>query len=95
MTKRMISCTVDSFELEDCSVDEMLEKLNECKKQYPNVELHISYEYLYEFEGPDHIDVYFNRIETDEEQQEREDLEKNHVEKHRKITKYLGECNNE
>jgi hypothetical protein len=72
----MLSKTVLSEDIDDCSVDEMISKLNELKKQNPNEELHISYMSEYEFEGPSRFEVYFTRLETDEEYNSRLEFEK-------------------
>lgn len=85
MTKFMTTKTVLSEDIEDCSVDEMISKLNELKKQYPNEELHISYETEYEFEGPSYFTVYFNRIETDEEEKSRLYTEKVQLETYERL----------
>lgn len=76
MTKRIRHRSVLTLQLEDCTLDEMLKHLNECKEKHPDVDLLISYEGEYmEYNGPDEMQIHYYSEETDAEYNTRLDYE--------------------
>lgn len=76
MTKKQVYRSVLTLKLEDCTLDEMLQKLNECKVLHPTENLEISYEGEYmEYNGPSEMVVYYHSEETEEEFKRRLDWE--------------------
>ena len=68
MSKQIRHRKVLTIKLEDCTLDEMLQKLNECKVLHPNENLQISYEGEYmQYNGPEEMQVHYYSEETDEE----------------------------
>ena len=72
MDRRIISHHVTTIKLEDCNLDELLIKLNECKSQHPTETLVITYDGEYmEYNGPSQMDISYESKETDEEYERR------------------------
>lgn len=89
MTKQNRYREVLTFELDDCTLDEMLQKLNDCKIKHPTEELKYEYTSEYgDYGGPDHVCIYYISEETDEEYSQRLEYEREKLEE--KERKELG-----
>lgn len=81
MTKQIRHRHIDDLELEDCSLDEMLVKLNKYKEQYPTENIEVSFDSSYgQYSGPDHMHICYYSEETDEEYSQRLEYEREKLE---------------
>ncbi|WVO01338.1 hypothetical protein [Salmonella phage PHA46] len=88
--KRILYREVLTMDLEDCTLDEMLQKLNECKHQHPTEVLQIEFdcEFGGGYSGPDCMKICYYSEETDKEFTMRMNYEREKLEE--KERKELG-----
>lgn len=75
MTKRQIYIPVSKSNLDDCTVEEMINKLTELKITHKEHDLFLEYVAEDTYSGPSQIVIYYNREESDEEYKSRLDFE--------------------
>lgn len=81
MERKQVYREVLSIALDDCSLDELLQKLNECKEKHPTENLQVTYDGEYcQYNGPSETTVFYYSPETDEELQRRLDYEREKLE---------------
>lgn len=68
MTKQLIHRLVTTLRVEDCSVDELLQILNDAKAKHPTEDLQIEYgDECGGYHGAEYMDICYTSEETDEE----------------------------